>query len=96
MAKRPRCQYCKKAFTPPRRGRPPAYCCDSHRQLAYQRRRARGDMPSLLLGRDIEDIRTKAGVERAVVDVLRRYGILPPAPKPAPRLKIVKDGDEGA
>jgi hypothetical protein len=93
MTKKPRCAYCKKAFTPPKRGRPPHYCSASHRQRAYELRRALAEinMPSLLLGRDIDDIRTKAGVERAVVDVLRKFGVLRPAPKPGkPPLRIVK------
>ena len=47
-------------------------------------------IPSLLLGRDIDAMRTKAGIERAVVDVLRKYGILPPAPKRPPPLRIVE------
>ena len=45
--------------------------------------------PSLLLGRDIDAMRTKAGIERAVVDVLRRLGFLPPQPKGAPKLHVV-------
>jgi hypothetical protein len=33
---------------------------------------------------------TRSGIERAVVDVLRRLGFLPAASKPVPRLRIVK------
>ncbi len=40
------------------------------------------------------DIRTKAGVERAVVDVLRKLGLLPSVPKTKPRLRVVKEEDE--
>jgi hypothetical protein len=98
MAKRPRCGYCRKAFKPPRRGRPPLYCSASHRQRAYQERRAYAAavkaLPVQLIGRDIEDMRTKSGIERAVVDVLRRFGVLPPSPKRPARLRIVKD-EEG-
>ena len=92
MAKKPRCGYCKKAFRPPKRGRPPRYCSASHRQRAYEFRRAQAgiNIPSLLLGRDIDDMRTKAGVERAVVDVLRKLGLLPPVPPPTKRLRIVE------
>ena len=93
MPKRPRCAYCKKAFTPrKKRGRPPRYCSASHRQMAYAMRRAEEmlNVPSLLLGRDIEDMRTKAGIERAVLNVLRRFGVLPPEPPKAPPLKLVK------
>jgi hypothetical protein len=60
--------------------------------MAYAVRRAREvvNVPSLLLGRDIDAMRTKAGVERAVIDVLRRFGLLPPQPPKAPPLKLVK------
>ena len=72
-------------------------CSTSHRQRAYELRRAQAQLeasiPSLLLGRDIDAMRTKAGIERAVVDVLRKYGILPPAPKRPPPLRIVETKD---
>src|SRR5882757_3701348 len=92
MTKRPRCAYCKKAFKPPKRGRPPRYCSASHRQRAYEVRRAQAEIniPSLLMGGDIDDLRTKAGIQRAVVDVLRKWGVLPPAPPPINRLRVVK------
>ena len=47
------------------------------------------NIPSLLLGRDVDDMRTKAGIERAVVDALRKFGVLPPAPPPK-QLRIVE------
>jgi hypothetical protein len=53
-------------------------------------RRASDSVPSLLLGRDIDAMRTKARIERAVVDVLRKLGLLPAAPKPPSRLRVVK------
>jgi hypothetical protein len=43
-----------------------------------------------VLGRDIDDMRTKAGIERAVMDVLRKCGVLPRAPSPTKRLRIVE------
>jgi hypothetical protein len=52
------------------------------------------EKPLLLLGRDIHAMQTKAGIERAVVDVLRKYGLLPPAPKLQSPLRIVKKEDE--
>jgi hypothetical protein len=96
MTKKPRCAYCKKAFKLSKRGRPPRYCSASHRQRAYELRRARAsiDIPSLLLGRDIDDIRTRAGIERTVIDVLRKVGVLPSAPTPPKRLRIVRPDDE--
>ena len=57
-------------------------------------RRAQQRVPELLLGQDIEGIRTKDGVERAVVDVLRRLGLLPSVPKTKSRLRVVKEEDE--
>jgi hypothetical protein len=77
------------------RGRPPRYCSPYHRQRAYEMRRAKKALlPQLLLGQDIDDVRTKAGIERAVVDVLRQYKLLPAAPKRLPPLRIVKDERE--
>jgi hypothetical protein len=92
MTKRPRCAYCKKTFAPPKRGRPPRYCSASHRQRAYQLRRAQAEINilSLARGRDVDDMHTKAGIERAVVDALRKFGVLPPAAPPIKRLRIVK------
>jgi hypothetical protein len=48
------------------------------------------EVPLLLLGRDHHAMQTKAGIERAVVDVLRKLGLLEPAPKRPPPLRIVK------
>ncbi len=89
-----RCGRCRKPFLPQSKGRRPNYCSQSCRQRAYEARRAQQKVPELLLGRDIEDIRTKGGVERAVVDVLRKLGFLPPTPKTKPRLRVVKEEDE--
>ena len=91
---RPRCAWCKKAFTPPKWGRPPRFCSAAHRQRAYELRRARAMLPQLLLGRDIDDIRTKGGIKRAVIEVLRELGFLPALPKRPPPLRIVKDKHE--
>lgn len=94
-----RCAYCRAKFKPPARGRRPKYCSASHRQRAYERRRearrAEQLYPRLALGRDIDNIKTKDQVERAIVDFLRRLGILPPAPGPKrrPPLRLVKDMD---
>ena len=87
MARRPRCAYCKKAFTPRKRGRPPKYCCAAHRQRAYVLCLRQEQIPFLLLGRDIDNMKTKAGIERAIIDVLRRLGILPAEPPKAPLLR---------
>jgi hypothetical protein len=94
VTKKPKlkCAWCKKRFSAPARGRTPKYCCRSHRQRAYERRRAAESLPMRLLGRDLDEHRTRAGIERAVVGTLRRFGFLPPAPKGAPPIRLVKDG----
>ena len=89
-----KCSWCKKRFKPPSKGRRPKYCSHSCRQRAYEMRRAQQRVPELLLGQDIDGIRTKDGVERAVVDVLRRLGLLPSISKTKPRLRVVKKEDE--
>jgi hypothetical protein len=86
MAKRPRCAYSKKAFTPAKHGLQ-RYCCQAHRQRAYVRGRRAEGLPSLLLGRDIDDRRWRAEVERIVMDVLRRLDVLP-------QLRIVKSDED--
>jgi hypothetical protein len=91
MTKRPRCAWCKKAFTPPKQGRPPRFCSAAHRQRAYELRRARAMLPQLLLDRDIDGIRGKDGIKRAVVAILRELGFLPALPKRLPPLRIVRD-----
>lgn len=94
------CGWCKAKFKPPTRGRPPLYCCQSCRQRAYEERRAAQfagrQLPKLLLGKDIEDMRTKAGIRRAIIDVLSEVGLLPESPAPQrskPRLSLVEDDD---
>jgi hypothetical protein len=48
-----------------------------------------------LLGRDVDVMRIKAGIERAVVDVLRKLGFLEGAPKGRPPLRVVETEDDG-
>src|SRR4051794_6953303 len=91
-----RCGHCNRRLPrrrPGQRGRPPTYCCRAHRQLAYEVRRAGKKHPLTiaLLRRDIDALSTKAGIERAVVDVLRKLGFLEPAPKKPPHLRLVHD-----
>ena len=45
----------------------------------------------MLLGKDVDDLRTQEGMRRSVMSVLREVGLLPPAPKRPPKLRIVKD-----
>jgi hypothetical protein len=45
----------------------------------------------LLLGQDLEDWRTKSGITRAVVDVLRELGLMRQTPRRPPPLRLVKD-----
>jgi hypothetical protein len=91
--KKLKCAFCGKRFPASARGRMPKFCCRSHRQRAYELRRAAERVPTLLLGRDLDEHRTRAGIERAVVSTLRRFGFLPPAPKGAPPVRLVKGGD---
>jgi len=55
-------------------------------------------VPVLLLNRDIDGVRSKDGIRRTVISVLRELGILPPAP-PAPKrpppLRVVKGEEPG-
>jgi hypothetical protein len=45
-------------------------------------------VPRLALGKDIDDIRTKTGIERVVLDVLRRVGLQGAVPA-RPRLTLM-------
>jgi hypothetical protein len=97
-ARRLRCIRCNKLFNRPQRGRLPDYCSQSCRQRAYESRRALGSTPSFLLQHDMDDIRTKDGIKRAVVDVLRELGFLAqplPQQRTQPRLRIVEDDEDG-
>jgi hypothetical protein len=47
-------------------------------------------VPRLALGKDLDDIRTKDGLKRAVVSILQELGFLPKSPtRPEPQLKLV-------
>jgi hypothetical protein len=48
-----------------------------------------------LLGRDVDVMRIKAGIERAVVDVLRKLGFLEGPRKGRPPLRVVETEDDG-
>src|SRR4051794_17469085 len=73
-------------------------CCSSHRQRAYELRRARaqmqGETPMLLLGRDVDTMQTKESIKRAVVEVLRELGFLEGVPKRPPPLRLVEKKTE--
>jgi hypothetical protein len=47
---------------------------------------------SLIAGRDIDEYRTQAGIERAVLAALRKFGLIPPElnPKKPNPLRLVK------
>jgi hypothetical protein len=44
---------------------------------------------SMLMSRDLDEYRSRAGIKRAVIDVLREIGVLSPEPKKPPPLKLV-------
>ena len=86
---RPRCGYCKRLLPrrrPGQRGRPPAYCCRAHRQLAFQSRCAGGAHPlaAALLRRDIPDRLTVTAALRLPQARLRQqFALIDGAPPPA-------------
>ena len=94
MTKKRTCRWCKRKFKAEQRGRPRLYCSRSCRQRAYESRSAERRLPEILLGSDIDDIRTKAGIERAVVRVLRELRFLPEAQGPLSQLHLVKDDED--
>jgi hypothetical protein len=55
---------------------------------AFLRKRVR-----LAIGHDLDDLRTQAGIDRAVLDALRRFGVLSPESPKAPRLRLVDPDD---
>ena len=57
-------------------------------------RRAERSVPSILLARDIDNVRTKEGIRRAVVDVLRDLGMLPKGSKRKPRLELIQSNED--
>jgi hypothetical protein len=97
VTKRRTCAWCKVRFRPTGRGRPPTYCSASHRQRAYEARRFREaaarQMPQMLFKRDWEGIRTSVGIDKAVLNALRRFGIIPTAATPVSKLRLVKNED---
>ena len=46
------------------------------------------------MARDIDDIRTKDGIQRVVLDVLRDLGMLPKGPKRKPRLELIQSNED--
>ena len=64
--------------------------------MAWQKRQQHRlkNLPSLLLGKDIDDFRTQAGINRAVLNALRRFGFVPPEPEKTPRLRLVETDDK--
>ena len=89
-----RCAWCRGRMRQNKRGRPKVYCSASCRQRGYEARRAARQPPARLLDQDIETMKTKAGIERAVVDILRKFGVLPPAPKRPPPLRLIDPTDD--
>jgi hypothetical protein len=86
-----KCAYCGQRFKPPKRGRPPRYCCASHRNRAYVVRVASRLAQLHLVKEDTEDIR----IRRAVIDVIRELSIdlgPPPSAPARSRFKVIKGG----
>ncbi len=96
-----KCKQCKRKFRPKAKGRRPLYCSDSCRQRAYERRRIEKEIaqriPMRLLGGDMEGIKTRDGVRKAIVDVLRELGLIarpPDQPKRGPKLRVIQDDED--
>ena len=93
---RRKCANCRKRLPRQKTGRPRRYCSRSCRQRAYEKRRAETSIPLHLFTRDHNEIQSRDGIKRAVVDVLRELGFLPSSPSPENRkrkLKLVTDDD---
>jgi len=96
-----KCGWCRKQFTPKRRGRPRVYCSASCRQRAYERRCLQSELgrnlPIRILRDDLIEVKTRAGLHSAVISILREVGLLPRGtggPEKKPSLHIVKNDDE--
>lgn len=93
--KRRRCKRCKTSFAVNPKGRAPLYCSQVCRQRSYEDRRIQSRIPMYLLDRDIDDIRSKDGIKKVVVDVLRELGLMPmPDKSPRPALRLVFSNDD--
>jgi len=84
VTKKPRCAYCKAPLPKAKRGRRPNYCKASHRQRAYEMRRAAARAPQVKLQRDID----VAQINAAVARYLSKYDLPPREPLPRPKLRI--------
>ena len=54
-------------------------------------------IPMRLLAGDMEGIKTRDGVRRAIVDVLRELGLIaipPDQPKRGPKLRVIRDDED--
>jgi hypothetical protein len=96
-AKRPktvRCQWCRKRFAVPVRGRLPNYCSDSCRQRAYQKRKWRGEGPVALLAKDLAHLRVREWLRKEIWALLVQAGLaaphspVPPLPPQRSRAKL--------
>ena len=96
-----RCRWCGDRIEVNPRGRLPDFCSESHRQLAYQRRKWQRPHDVAALADDIDRAKVRGVLQVEIVAVLRRWGVVPdamPPPEPSPRrrshLKLVKGEDE--
>ena len=72
--RKPRCQFCKKVFTPPTMGRRPKYCSQVCRQRAYRNRVAKKSPLLELLKSDLYQIKDRTARGKAAVKVLEELG----------------------
>jgi hypothetical protein len=77
MTKKLTCQHCGCRFNPPARGRKPRYCSPSHRQLAYEKRKAEvHGHAKKLLKYDLSTIQGEDLARRFVLGILKEVGLL--------------------
>ena len=92
---RRKCKNCGSGLEQPEIGRKRLFCSASCRQQAYADRKATSGIPARLLSSDFEHWRTKAGVEKLVIEILQRHGLLARSSTPRkPHLRIVQDDSE--
>jgi methionyl-tRNA synthetase len=92
-----KCAHCGQRFEPPKRGRPPRYCCPSHRQQAYVTRLASRQNLLRLAQEDRGEIRRKDEMRRERIALVREFGVDlgPPQPAPTPscvKFKVIEGG----
>jgi hypothetical protein len=102
-SKRPRtlrCQWCKAKMKVALSGRLPAFCCQTCRQRAYERRKWSRPHAVEALAKDIATARVRTVIRQEIWAALRELGLVdaaePPSQSPSrrPALRLVKRSDD--